>query len=315
MLHRIARRYSSSLISASTPTSASHGRPIAVILGVANHRSIAWACVQEFLQQRYDCIFTYQDERHASKMEQLIMTTKGPQQSSSSLNSCEDNNETGRILGCLPCNVEHPSEISLVFQERIPELLHQSSLTTSTPKIQAVVHSIAYAPNLDQPLLHTSLADYLQAQHVSAYSFLELARESAPLLMESSSSSLTALSYLGAVRAVPGYGVMGPAKAALESLVRGLAVELALSSSSSSSLIRVNAVSAGPVRTSASRGVPRFTELQHHVQTTCPIQRNVTAQEVANTIVWLASTAASGVTGQTIYVDGGYSTVIPIQVK
>ena len=318
--------------SSSEPETAQrHRRPLAVVLGVANHRSIAWACVQEFLQQGYDCVFTYQQAQHASKMEQLVLAQSQQQQAAATANATIPN--PPRILGFLPCNVEHPNELAITIGERLPELLRQgqqptndSDSTAAPPPdrpVDAVVHSIAYCRDLDQPLLQTSLENYLQAQHISAYSFLETARcfQQHQLLLppptstdattssSSSSSSFTALTYLGSTRAVPGYGAMGPAKAALESLVRGLAVELGPNLH-----CRCNAVAAGPVRTTSLRGIPHAHELLQHVQTTAPLRRNIRVEEVARTVVWVASPAASGITGQTIYVDAGYSAVVPVVV-
>jgi len=278
-------------------------RPVAVVLGVANQRSIAWACVQEFLRHGYDCVFTYQDARHASKMEQLI------QMSTRTASSAE---QGGRILGCLPCNVQERGALPVTLGERLPELL----LDGNDAKVEAVVHSLAYCANLQShSLLHTTVEDYLQAQHVSAYSFLETARallQSPGLLSEN--ASLTALSYVGAVRAVPGYGAMGPAKAALEALVRGLAWELGqhATSDGTTASLRCNAVSAGPLRTAAARGIPDFGVMQRQAADAAPLRRNVSIEEVARTVVWLGGPAASGVTGQTVYVDAGYSAVVPI---
>jgi enoyl-[acyl-carrier protein] reductase I len=190
-------------------------------------------------------------------------------------------------IHALPCNVQN--EIPLLFEQRLPELLGHASL-------DAIVHSIAYAPDMKQStLLTTRREDFCLAHDVSAYSFLEVAQYS-------NTQSLTALSYLGAVRAVPHYSVMGPCKASLESLVRGLALELG------SRGTRVNAVSSGPLATMSGRGITGISSIQADVECRAPLKRNVTADEVADTVRFLA-TQGTGITGQTIYVDGGYSIV------
>jgi len=264
-----------------TMTTSTASRKTALIMGVANKRSIAWACVQSFLEKDFDVIFTYQNERFQQSSQTLI----------SSMSAC---NSTC-TLQALPCQVQ--TEIPLLFQERLPKLLGNST------KLHAIVHSIAFAPDLKNSTLLTTSRDTFQVAHdVSTFSFLETARESLPLMH--SESSLTALSYIGAVRAVPHYNVMGPAKASLESVVRGLALELGTHHH-----VRVNAVSAGPLLTLAARGITGISDIRNDVEQRAPLQRNVTAKEVADTISFLA-TEGTGITGQTIYVDGGYSIVV-----
>jgi enoyl-[acyl-carrier protein] reductase I len=269
---------------------------LALVMGVANQRSIAWACVESFLQKNHDCIITYHipstevtsSIKYKSKIEKLIEPyTQTP----------SDMRNGSRIIGYLPCNVE--TDLPDLFKERIPILLEGR-------KIDAVVHSIAYAPEMDKPLLQTSGAAYLTAQHISAYSLIQTIRECVANDVLSKSSAVTTLSYLGAIRAVPGYGCMGPAKAALESVVRGLAIEVGPGN------IRVNAVSAGPIKTVSARGIPNFGSIQQHVLENAPLRRNVSIEEVAETVTWLSS-VATGITGQTIYVDAGYSVTVPIQ--
>lgn len=255
------------------------GQKTALIMGVANRRSIAWACVQSFLSHNYRVIFTFQNMSSRAQ-DDLLQSARA------------NTND----IHALPCNVE--TEIPTLFQERIPTVLGCDE------KIHALVHSIAYAPDMKHSsLLQTSREAFQVAHDISVYSFLETAREALPLL-EPSSSSLTTLSYLGAVRAVPNYNVMGPAKASLESVVRGLAWELGGSSHN----IRVNAVSAGPLHTLAARGIRGISDIRNHVEQRAPLMRNITAEEVADTIVFLA-TRGTGITGQTIYVDGGYSII------
>jgi enoyl-[acyl-carrier protein] reductase I len=242
----------------------------AIVLGVANHRSIAWACVQSLLKKDYKVIFTYQNERFAKIAEGLIANHGN--------------------LQALPCDVQY--EIPALFGERLPELIGDSS-------IQALIHSVAFAPAeamKDGTLLATSRDAFLQAHDLSTYSLLEMTRHAQPLL--DPNASIVALSYLGAVRAVQHYNVMGPAKASLEALVRGLALEVGP--------VRVNAVSAGPVSTMAARGIRDFGTIKEDVEVRSMLGRNITAEEVGETVAFLASNASSGITGQTIYVDGGY---------
>jgi enoyl-[acyl-carrier protein] reductase I len=281
---------------------------IALVMGVANHRSIAWACVESFHQQGYQVIITYQGEKHRPLIDKLI----APLQS----------NKEGSLIAALPCNVE--SDIPQLFQEQIPNLLSKDAASTQSPApvlLDTIVHSVAYAPfdTTDNPKLllsEASLQDFQVAQHISTYSLLETAKYAKSVMNSSLTStgtaSITALTYLGSIRAVSNYYLMGPAKAALEATVRGLALELGhFSSHANLHCIRVNAVSAGPLRTVSSRGIPNFAELWQHAQESAPLRRNVTAQEVANTVRFLASQDASGITGQVVYVDAGYSSVVP----
>lgn len=234
-------------------------------MGVTNQRSIAWGCVQSFLRHGYRVVLTVQDEKRLAYTQKLVA-------------------DHPNILDVRVCDVTTD----------LPRLDDDDNL----PEIDALVHAIAYG-NLQQSLLETSLDDYLESQHISAYSFLETVRHVQPHL--SRDASLVALSYLGSTRAVPGYGIMGPAKASLEALVRGLAWETG---------IRCNVVSAGPLRTPAARGIPGFGTLRQHVHDA--VGRNVTVEQVAETVTWLSSPAASGITGQVIQVDAGYSSIVPV---
>lgn len=269
---------------------------LALIMGVANQRSIAWACVQSFLSQNYDCILTYQSDRFEKSIQKLIEQQK-------------INNSPGRILGAVPCNVECEKAIPLLLQADIPHLLADRHRP-----FDAIVHSIAYADMQDPRLSQTNWSIFSQALHISAYSFLQLTREVVEKdfvhisdgSTTGSHSSLISLTYLGAVRAVPNYQSMGPAKAALEATVRGLALEYGPTHQ-----LHINAVSAGPIATAAAKGgIRSFSSLQQAVKETSPLRRHVKAEEVANVIRWLSE--STGVTGQTIYVDAGYNSVVPI---
>ena len=257
-------------------------RKTALIMGVANKRSIAWACVQSFLKRDYNVIFTYQSERFQRTAQDL---------------QCTCGSNVSQRLHALECNVT--IDIPRLFQNQLPSLLQQLQQDSRPPQLDAIVHSLAYAPDMKtNNLLHTTREAFQVAHEISAYSLVEVARESQSLL-HSQSSSITALSYLGAVRAVPHYNVMGPAKASLEACIRGLALEMD---------VRVNAVSAGPINTLSARGIEGITLLKRDVERRAPLRRNVTVEEVAETVAFLAN-EGTGITGQTIYVDGGYSIV------
>jgi enoyl-[acyl-carrier protein] reductase I len=320
-------------------------KKVALIMGVANHRSIAWACVESFLRtNNYDCILTFQSERLRGKVEKMVQTANAAQHNNNNDNSNDNNSNTGTsILASLPCNVQ--TDLPTLFHDVLPRYLEQGDR-----KIDAIVHSLAYA-NFEghaDKLSQASWAAFSEAQHISAYSFLETARcatESNLLLhsnphtvstlhsagddtsdnsdtnsvmspSSSSSSSLTALSYIGANRSVPGYHIMGPAKASLEAIVRGLAAELGTNTNTatdgnSGGSIRVNCVSAGPVQTAAARGIPGFSKLASMTDKTAPTG-NPAVEQVANVVQWVADSAAIGITGQTIYVDGGFSTTVSV---
>jgi enoyl-[acyl-carrier protein] reductase I len=277
-------------------------------MGVANHRSIAWACVESLQRENFDVFLTCQNDRTLKAIETMLAKKNKSQHSTNTITA-------------ISCNVE--ADLPLLLEQQVPEILE----TKNVSSINAIVHSIAHAnyeaDNEDKDknrdgglsLSNASWEDFQHAQHISAFSLLETVKYAKPLLFNAnhehdndnaSSSSITALSYLGAVRAAPNYHLMGPAKASLEACVRGLAVELGTEYQ-----CRVNAVSAGPLRTLSSRGIPQFTELYQHVQDKAPLKRNVSQQEVADTVAFLA-TNGTGITGQTIYVDAGYSSVIPI---
>jgi enoyl-[acyl-carrier-protein] reductase (NADH) len=348
-----------------TTTTITKKKGLALVMGVANERSIAWACVESFLRKNYDCIVTYhipnrsnnstgtsneanysndQYEKYKSKMNALVHPYLPPNHPTKEQDIHNNHLErSAHIIACLPCNVE--TDIATLCNEDLPKLLQQQQQqqegtllggeSSHIRTIDAVVHSLAYAPEMDRPLLQTSSAAYLMAQHISAYSFLETIRECLQnRLLSPSNAAVTTLSYLGAIRAVPGYGSMSPAKAALESMVRTLAYEMGTTNTTlnnttaaaattttttnvsnpiHNTVVRVNAVSAGPIQTVSARGISNFTSIRHHVEHHAPLQRNVTVQEVAETVTWL-STKATGITGQTIYVDAGYNSVVPIQI-
>eukprot|EP00980_Cylindrotheca_fusiformis_P011185 scaffold2563_cov124-Cylindrotheca_fusiformis.AAC.16 len=244
-------------------------------MGVSNHRSIAWSCTKALLVKDWDVILTYQNEAIQSKVEHLIAKS----------------GHSNQIIGAFTCDVSSEME---ELPQRLSDLLQNRQLNS-------VVHSLAHAPNLKStPLLSVSLDDFTKAHEVSAYSLISVASATQSIL-KPEDSSITSLSYLGAVRAIPGYNVMGPAKASLEAIVRGLALEMGPTT-------RVNAVSAGPIATlSAKGGISNFSKMQQEMENRAPLG-NVTVEDVASTVAFLA-TQGRGITGQTIYVDGGYSAI------
>ncbi len=240
----------------------------AVILGVANRWSIAYAIADAYRREGAKLILTYQGERQKATVEEL-----------------------GAELGAakvLNCDVTKAEELEGLVAELAGETLH------------AVVHSIAFAnrEDLSRPFLETSRDGYLLAQEVSSYSLVSVSRALSPLMTEG--GSIMTLTYLGSVRVIPNYNVMGVAKAALEACVRYLASDLGAKG------IRVNAISAGPIKTASARGIKDFSKVLDGVAAVAPLKRNTETAEVADTAVFLGSALGRGVTGNVIYVDAGF---------
>jgi enoyl-[acyl-carrier-protein] reductase (NADH) len=333
---------SSTRIGKSTTADNTHSTPVALVMGVANARSIAWACVNALLDSHptLECIVTFHNHRVYKTVHRL----------------CETHPQSHRILCALPCNVEDESALPRLFGEDL------AGYMTDGRHLQSVVHSVAYANLQSSPsLLQSSLRDYMQAQQISAYSFVQTAQCAMPLLLQSrqqqqqqqqqhmlqqsetasgrgrkddnralndatdainnatdnknaradkelhqvpssplpqSTPSLTTLSFIGSHRYMPGYSIMAPCKASLESMVYTLAHECAP--------VRVNAVSAGPIQTLSARGIADFGRLQGQLVESTPLRRAVTSGEVADMAAYV-SLRGSGMTGQVVYVDGGYS--------
>jgi enoyl-[acyl-carrier protein] reductase I len=242
-----------------------------VVLGVANRRSIAWAIAQAWAEAGARLIFSYQGERLKENVEELA-STFGPD------------------VALAPCDVTSDSQIKAFFDY----------VRSRTDRIDMVLHSIAYAPKeaLEGRFVNTSRDAFLVAHSVSAYSLVAVAREAAPLFVDG--GSITAMSFHGARKVITNYNVMGVAKASLEACVRYLASDLG------PDRIRVNAISAGPVNTLAARGVARFSEMLKRYSEAAPLRRSCLPEELGQTGVFLASEGAAGITGQVIYVDGGY---------
>lgn len=243
----------------------------AVVFGVANKRSIAWAIAQHMQQAGARLAITYQNERLKREADDLITALPNAE--------------------AFQCDVSSDDEIARLFED----------LKTKYGKIDALVHSIAFAPAeaLQNEFVQTSREAFRIALDTSAYSLVALARAAAPLMTEG--GSILTMTYYGAEKVVPRYNVMGVAKAALEACVRYLAYDLGKRK------IRVNAISAGPMKTLAARGIGSLGEMMKSQAERAPLQRNIDVNEVAATAVFLASDGGSGITGETIYVDCGYN--------
>lgn len=243
-----------------------------VIFGVANDKSIAWGIAQQLKAAGAELAFTYLNEALEKRVRPLAESLDA------------------KII--LPCDVQNEEELVTVFSE----------LEKQWGKIDFVVHAIAFAnrEDLKNPFSQTSREGFRLALDVSAYSLVSMTRCALPALKEG--GSIVTMTYLGAVRSVPAYNVMGVAKAALESSVRYLAAELGEKG------IRVNAVSAGPIKTLAASGVANFKEKMRVAEERSPLKRLVTQEDVGKATLYLLSDLASGVTGEIHYVDGGFST-------
>ena len=245
----------------------------ALVTGIANNRSIAWGIAQQLHKAGANIGITYlPDEK--GKMEKKVAELVEPLNPSL----------------FLPCNVQNEEQIKSTF-----ETIHQK-----WGNLDILIHCLAFAnkDDLSGDFSQTSRTGFQTALDVSTYSLIQLAGAAKPLMTQG--GSVVTLSYLGAMRAIPNYNVMGVAKAGLEASVRYLAAELGPSQ------IRVNAISAGPIRTLASSAVGGILDMIHHVEKVAPLRRTVTQIEVGNTAAFLCSDLASGITGQVLYVDAGY---------
>lgn len=243
----------------------------AVVFGVANKRSIAWAITQRLAAAGAKLAVTYQNERLAQECKELIAELPGAE--------------------AFQCDVSFDGEIDRLF----------AAVKERYGKLDALVHSIAFAPaeELKGAFVDTSREGFRIAHDVSVYSLIALARAAAPLM--SDGGSIITLTYYGSEKVVPHYNVMGVAKAALECSVRYLAHDLG------PGRVRVNAISAGPIRTLAARGISGLSDMLKAHAERAPLKRNVDVNEVAETAVFLASDGAAGITGEVIYVDCGYN--------
>jgi len=243
----------------------------AVVFGVANKRSIAWAIAQKLAAAGVQLAITYQNERLELEARELIAELPGAEG--------------------FRCDVSQDLEIAQLF----------AMLRERYGTLNALVHSVAFAPaeDMKNEFLQTSREGFRIAHDVSVYSLIALSRAAAPLM--TNGGSIMTMTYYGAEKVVPHYNVMGVAKAALEATVRYLSYDLG------KHRIRVNAISAGPIKTLAARGVSGLGEMLKNQAERSPLQRNIDVGEVGNAAVFLASDLASGITGETIYVDCGYN--------
>ena len=244
---------------------------VGVVFGVANKRSIAWAIAKAWAAAGAKLIFNYQGERLKENVEELT-------------------GEFGQQTPLFPCDVSSDAEISAFFDK----------VKQHTDHLDLMLHSVAYAPKeaLEGDFVSTSREAFRVAHDISAYSLVALARESAPLM--TNGGSIVAMTYYGAEKVVPHYNVMGVAKASLEASTRYLAYDLGPNK------IRVNCISAGPVNTLAARGISGFSQMLKHYQERAPLKRSCDPAELGEIGVFLASDGAAAITGQVIYVDGGY---------
>lgn len=253
----------------------------ALIVGLASNRSIAYGIAKSFHEQGAELAFTYQNEKLKDRV------TKMASEFNSSI--------------VLPCDVSSDQEIENVF----------SALKTQWQQLDCLVHSVAFAP-ADQIqgdfIDNVSREGFRIAHDISAYSFAALAKAALPM-MENTNGSLLTLSYLGAEKAIPNYNVMGVAKAALEANVRYMAQSLGPRG------LRVNAISAGPIRTLAASGIKDFRKMLAQNEKITPLRQNVTTDQVGNAAAFLCSELASGITAEILHVDAGSHAIAMPEVE
>ncbi len=247
----------------------------ALIVGLASTRSIAWGIARAMQREGAELAFTYQNEKLKERVEDMAA-------------------QCGSEI-TMACDVASDEQIEAAFQH----------LDDFWDHLDIIVHSVAYAPReqLEGPYLDSVTREGFRVAHdISSYSFAALAKAGRNM-MEGRNGALLSLSYLGAERTMPNYNVMGLAKASLEANVRYMASTLGPDN------IRVNAISAGPIKTLAAAGISDFRKLLDHVEKISPLRRNITTEEVGNAAAFLCSDLASAITGEIMYVDGGYNTV------
>jgi len=242
----------------------------ALIVGVANKRSIAWSIAESFHREGARLAFNYQGERLKENVEGLAATLPGSK--------------------VFPCDVTRDAEIDSLF----------AGVKQEFGRLDILVHCVAFAKkeDIEGSFLPTARDGFAMALDISAYSLTALAQRAAPLM--EGGGSIVALTYLGAERVMPKYNVMGVAKAALEASIRYLAYDLGKQN------IRVNGISAGPINTLAARGISGFTSILQHVREKSPLARNTEPAEVGDAALFLCSNLGRGVTGEVLFVDNGY---------
>ncbi len=245
----------------------------ALIVGVASQRSIAWGIAEAMRREGAEMAYTYQNEKLKSRVEKVAEATQS------------------ELI--FPCDVADDAEIDAVFD----------GLAKHWDGIDILVHSVGFAPRdqLEGQFADAVTREGFQIAHdISSYSFSALAKAARPM-MQGRDAALLTLTYLGAIRAMPYYNVMGLAKASLEANVRYLAQSLGPDG------IRVNGISAGPIKTLAAAGISNFRKMLDHVERTAPLRRTVTIEQVGNVAAFLSSDLAAGITGEITYVDSGYN--------
>jgi enoyl-[acyl-carrier protein] reductase I len=251
-----------------------HGKK-ALILGLVSNRSIAYGIAQSLHEQGAELAFTYQNDKIKDRVEKMA-------------------SEFGSSL-TFPCDVASDTEINHALQQ----------LSTHWNQLDILIHSVAYAPadQIAGDYIDNATREGFRIAHdISAYSLVALSKAALPMMQDTNGSILT-LTYYGAEKAVPNYNVMGIAKASLEAAVRYLAQSLGPRG------LRVNAISAGPIKTLAAAGIKDFRKIQNAYANIAPLRRNITATEVGNTAAFLCSDLASGITGEVVHVDAGYHAV------
>lgn len=244
-----------------------------LIVGLASNRSIAWGIAQAMRREGAELAFTFQNDKLQGRVEEMA-------------------GECGSNI-CVECDVSHDDHIATVFDK----------LGKHWDGLDCIVHSVAFAPRdaLDGDYVNATTRENFRIAHdISSYSFTALAKAGREM-MQGRNGSLLTLTYLGAERAIPNYNVMGVAKASLEANVRYMAVALGPEGT------RVNAISAGPIRTLAASGIQNFKSMLSKAADAAPLRKNVTIEEVGNAAAFLCSDLASGITGEITYVDCGYN--------
>lgn len=245
---------------------------VGLVIGVANKRSIAWAIARGADAQGARLVVTHQNDRLGENVRELAEQLTDP------------------LL--LPCDVTDDGQVDALF----------AAIEERHGRLDFLVHGVAFADraDLERPFVETSREGFLKALDISAYSLVGLARRAAPLMAKNGGGSILTLSYLGAQRVFPNYNVMGVAKAALECSVRYLASDLGPSA------IRVNAISAGPIKTLAASGISGFSSILQAYRDKAPLRRTVDTTEVAEAALFLLGPSGRAITGEVLMVDGGY---------